>query len=204
MPSVEPAPPPFLAGRDRSAAPIAAIGTIPPATPPYTPQASVGQPVDGSSGRDQARRVPVKKVDPDWIRSGRREAYPKLRTRIGLRHIPVAVALIAGIGIVVVSLVLLAGFLGKGTTNLPTSRPSGSPTPTAAPTPTPSPSPLTYTVKSGDALEAIAKDFGLTVDQVACANGITDPNLLQVGQVLVIPDDEFQCPGASPESTDSE
>jgi hypothetical protein len=31
------------------------------------------------------------------------------------------------------------------------------------------------------------------VDQIACANGITDPNVLQVGQVLVIPDDEFSC-----------
>jgi murein DD-endopeptidase MepM/ murein hydrolase activator NlpD len=44
-----------------------------------------------------------------------------------------------------------------------------------------------YTVAPGDTLGAIANRFGVTVDDLVAANGITDPNLLAVGQVLTIP-----------------
>jgi hypothetical protein len=65
-------------------------------------------------------------------------------------------------------------------------------TPTRAPAVTPlTPvSPVagtTYTVKSGDTLGQIAKSFGLTVEALAQANGIADPNLIRPGQVLTIP-----------------
>lgn len=44
-----------------------------------------------------------------------------------------------------------------------------------------------YTVKSGDTLYAIAKNNGTTVDAIAKASGISNPNKLSVGQKLTIP-----------------
>jgi murein DD-endopeptidase MepM/ murein hydrolase activator NlpD len=46
----------------------------------------------------------------------------------------------------------------------------------------------TYTVAPGDTLGAIANQFGVAVEDLAAYNGIVDPNLLAVGQVLAIPD----------------
>jgi len=45
---------------------------------------------------------------------------------------------------------------------------------------------MTYTVKAGDTLSQIAKDFGVTVEALVEANGIKDPSLIRVGQVLII------------------
>lgn len=45
----------------------------------------------------------------------------------------------------------------------------------------------TYTVQAGDTLFSIAQSFGLTVDDLVAANGIVNPDILEVGQVLVIP-----------------
>ena len=45
----------------------------------------------------------------------------------------------------------------------------------------------TYTIMAGDTLAIIAERFSTTVDEIAQANGITDPTQLVVGQVLVIP-----------------
>ena len=47
--------------------------------------------------------------------------------------------------------------------------------------------PRTVTVESGDSLGKIAARFDRTVDQFMRANGISDANRLQVGQVLVVP-----------------
>ena len=47
--------------------------------------------------------------------------------------------------------------------------------------------PLVVTVQSGESLSVLASRYGLTVSALAAANGITDPNLLSVGQELVIP-----------------
>ena len=44
----------------------------------------------------------------------------------------------------------------------------------------------TYTVKKGDTLSAIAKQYGTTYQEIAKANGISDPNYIRVGQVLNI------------------
>lgn len=52
------------------------------------------------------------------------------------------------------------------------------PTPTAA---------ALYTVQPGDTLSAIAERYNTTVDELVAANGLTDPNVLQVGQTLLIP-----------------
>lgn len=47
--------------------------------------------------------------------------------------------------------------------------------------------PPTVVVEPGDSLGKIAQRFDRTVDQFMRANGISDPNRLQVGQVLVVP-----------------
>ena len=73
-----------------------------------------------------------------------------------------------------------------------TTRPSSTPTtlPTRPPVPSATPIPAgsrTYVVKSGDTLSSIAAAYHSTVKAIAAANNITDPRLIRVGQVLVIP-----------------
>jgi LysM repeat protein len=70
--------------------------------------------------------------------------------------------------------------------------------PTVAATSTPAPvvssnCPTTYTVQSGDTLFRIALQFGITYQELAAANGITNPDSISIGVVLNIP-----CGGAAP------
>jgi LysM repeat protein len=85
-----------------------------------------------------------------------------------------------------------------------TRRPAGStaaPPPTLAPPPTataalpiaakPTPTqvgPRTYTVKPGDELKHIAADYNISIWTIINANDIPNPDSLQVGQVLKIPE----------------
>lgn len=45
---------------------------------------------------------------------------------------------------------------------------------------------VTYTVKKGDTLSAIAKKYGTTYKKIAKDNGIVDPNVIYTGQKLII------------------
>jgi hypothetical protein len=61
---------------------------------------------------------------------------------------------------------------------------------TPAPEPEPEPAPRTYTVVSGDTLWAISERFygdGSKYQVIADASGISNPDLIQPGQVLTIP-----------------
>jgi len=58
---------------------------------------------------------------------------------------------------------------------------------TAPTTTTTTRSPIDYTVKPGDALTAIAKQFGVSTTAIVDANKIPDPDRLVEGQVLRIP-----------------
>ena len=62
----------------------------------------------------------------------------------------------------------------------------------AIPLPRPEPAPLTYVVRRGDTLAAIAGLFSTTVQSIALANQITDVNLVYVGQELVVPGWTYQ------------
>ena len=45
----------------------------------------------------------------------------------------------------------------------------------------------THTVQAGDTLGSISSQFDVSMDDIMTANGINDPNFLQIGQVLIIP-----------------
>ncbi|WP_255794890.1 LysM peptidoglycan-binding domain-containing protein, partial [Mycobacteroides abscessus] len=63
--------------------------------------------------------------------------------------------------------------------------------PAAVEEPAPAPEPRTYTVESGDTLWAIAERFygdGNQYQKIADASGIANPDLIQPGQVLTIPE----------------
>ena len=71
----------------------------------------------------------------------------------------------------------------------PSPAPSPSSPPTEPPSQTATPAPAVrakYTVKSGDTLYGIARQFGVTVAALKSANGLTS-NTIHVGQVLSIP-----------------
>ncbi len=48
--------------------------------------------------------------------------------------------------------------------------------------------PFSYTVKAGDTLSGLADRFLVPRAKIMAANGLTDPNLIRIGQVLIIPD----------------
>ena len=47
--------------------------------------------------------------------------------------------------------------------------------------------PVDYLVQQGDSLSVIARNYGVDVNALLLANEITNPNILEVGQALVIP-----------------
>jgi murein DD-endopeptidase MepM/ murein hydrolase activator NlpD len=47
--------------------------------------------------------------------------------------------------------------------------------------------PRSYTVVAGDTLFEISQSFGITLEELIAYNGITDPNVIEVGEVLLIP-----------------
>jgi LysM repeat protein len=53
--------------------------------------------------------------------------------------------------------------------------------------PKPTQSYNTYTIVSGDTLSKIANRFGTTYQELARINGISNPNIIQVGQVIKVP-----------------
>ncbi|MHB1356227.1 MAG: muramidase family protein [Anaerolineae bacterium] len=78
------------------------------------------------------------------------------------------------------------------TTPKPSSTPSSTIEPTVKPSATPTQPPPTqepvyYYVESGDYAQSIAESFGITVDELVTANGITEDDVLSIGQKLLIP-----------------
>jgi LysM repeat protein len=60
-------------------------------------------------------------------------------------------------------------------------------TPSDTPTPTVTPTPVIYIIEKGDTLLVIARQFGVTVNDLQDVNGITDPRRLRIGQEIIIP-----------------
>ena len=60
-----------------------------------------------------------------------------------------------------------------------------------------------YTVQRGDTLSALAHRYGTTVSSLAEANDISDPNLIRVGQTLIIPGSASSTRGGPPAAAES-
>ncbi len=144
-------------------------------------------------GRDEAP-APLGGGAPAWERPLRRDAYPDLRTRVGLPHLPrLWVGVIA---LVVAGLVLffaptvLPGLLSGApvATSAPAPTATVVPSVSLAPTPPPAPTPIVYTVVQGDTLSGIAARYGLTVSELLKANPqIKNANMLAIGDRITIP-----------------
>ena len=65
---------------------------------------------------------------------------------------------------------------------------------TTTPAPQPEPSYDTYTVMAGDTLSGIAEKFGTTYQELAAINGIADPNVIHVGQIIKLKGDVVSTP----------
>ncbi len=141
-------------------------------------------------------------VVPVW---GRDPSYARAGSRLGLdagdliSKITTVLAVAVILSLAVVAIVLAPSLLGFGGGAGPTapgggiaSPTAGAPTVSPTPAPTPAPTPRTYTIQAGDTLFSIAVRHGLTLEQLLLANPeITNPDLVQIGQVLIIPDDDF-------------
>lgn len=199
--------PPFLAGREVQ---DPATGRTPP-QPPRGPQSEPPRPNADRPAQPMRQQARREDLVPVWEREPI-QAYPTLRRRMSLRGsgdilgtLTTLFAILALLALVVFAVIAIPSLLGGGGSGpRPTGVPvAGSPsnavttTPSsAAPataTPVPAETPRTYTVRSGDTLFGIALEFGITVDQLLAANPqITDANLVQIGQVIVIPEpDDF-------------
>jgi LysM repeat protein len=214
-----------IAGGQPDARPAAWQGPVRETLPEPMPSGVAGQ--DDSSVYESA--PPVRRtrehgrVDssaaPRWERPRRREAYPTLKTRMGLSRVAVPPVLlgIAAVVVAAVALFFLPALLGIG--NQPQASPTApasvapsgvtpsgvAPSETPAEvTPLPGPTDQVYTVQPNDTMSKIAAKFGVPLQTLIDANKATvpNPNLLQIGQQLVIPAvAPTTIPGASPGPT---
>lgn len=101
-----------------------------------------------------------------------------------------AIAAIVGVASLGIALIWGSGPQASVTAT-PTAPPQTdvAPTPSSAPLPTPPP-PLSHTVSEGDTLSGIAQAYDISVEELIEANGIENPDFLQIGQILIIPQGE--------------
>ncbi len=58
---------------------------------------------------------------------------------------------------------------------------------------------IRYIVRKGDTLTLLAARYGTTVEAIMTANNLVDPDLIIVGQVLLIPVSGSTAPSTPPE-----
>jgi LysM repeat protein len=69
----------------------------------------------------------------------------------------------------------------------PTSTHAVAPSLTPQPTATPTAGAVTHIVIAGETLSGIAQEYNVTVQAIVEANELANPDLLEAGQVLIIP-----------------
>ena len=232
-------PPTFLARRADPGAGLAGspadrlAGGPPPRSAPTSPQAApsidhvrehVSDPSVGDEDRPSLPAPPRRpraydqhlggpSTGPDWERPRRYEAYPAIRTRIGMPALPTGPLANLAIGILAVVIAAIALFflpailgLGSGDQAATSPSPSAAPSQSIAPTPVPAPTPIIYTIKKGETLSKIATAHGITIEQLMAANPeIKNPDRITEGQKITIPvpeaPDEFGSPSPSAEAS---
>ncbi|HUW14419.1 MAG TPA: DUF1616 domain-containing protein [Anaerolineae bacterium] len=122
------------------------------------------------------------------FRDGGGEPYRSLRLWINIKGLPPTLA--PGTP---TALPTTAPLTATATAS-PTTGPSPTATPVEAATETPTEAPsataraqVMHVVQPGESLSSIARSYGVTYQAIMEASGMTDPNLLRVGQELIIP-----------------
>ena len=110
----------------------------------------------------------------------------------GMPGLPRIAVLAGALAVAALALFFLPALLGVGGGDDPTATPSASiapATPTPEPTPEPEPTPQTYVIQEGDTLSGIAREFGLTLDELLAANTetIENPDRISAGDEIIIP-----------------
>ncbi len=125
-----------------------------------------------------------------------REAYRPWRARDGksdrgrsaLKQLGILVGINAIVALVISVIVTLTLGPRVARTPPPPTATQAAASALATRTPTPAPGEETvYVVRPGDSLSAIAFQYGISMEELMAANGLTDPDVLYVGQRLVIP-----------------
>jgi len=163
----------------------------------------------GRRANQVSRRAPSAGAGrPDWERSRRNEAYPTLKTRVGMPTIPRWVLALGALVIAAVVIFSLPFLLNLGgASGIPTPSQSVAPSDAGQSSSGPSastpvvPSQKVYTVVSGDTITKIAKRFGLSTTQLLAANPqIKNANNIKPGDKITIPSaaPSNEITGASP------
>jgi nucleoid-associated protein YgaU len=148
--------------------------------------------------REQARRRREEEAaelfGPAWERPRRYEAYPSLRTRVGLPSFSRL-----GIGVLALILAAVVLFFGApillnlggddpGSGGTASQSPATQASASARPTAPPAPTPTVHVVAKGDTMSKIAKTYGVTIEQLLAANKqIKDPDKIKIGDEITIP-----------------
>ena len=184
----------LVGGPRRGDRPVHGSGpTSRPGSRPRVSSTRSGPPARSAPPRDAI-------IGPAWERSRRYEAYPTIRTRVGLPQLPRVAVLALALAIAAVGLFFLPALLGVGGggggggagvgTGTPgVSASQGLESNSPAPSVSVAPSPQVYVVKAGDTMSKIAARFGLKADALCAANKDTVKNCdkIAIGDELVIP-----------------
>jgi nucleoid-associated protein YgaU len=150
----------------------------------------------GRRANQVSRRPPVAGAGrPAWERSRRNEAYPTLKTRVGMPAIPRAVLALGALVIAAIVIFALPFLFNLGgAPGIATPSVSGGPSDNGQVSGAPSastpavPSLHTYTVVSGDTITKIAKRFSVSTAQLLAANPqIKNANSIKPGDKITIP-----------------